>query len=491
MLNPNNLLSTSQVANILQIKECTVNVLVNNNLIPHTYVQTDANSEYILRFNPHVLTGWLRNIARLDMDSTDGYIDVFKETVQNRFPDALKTLKKIDSQYTGKQKKGYSLAKIKNKEFGFLYYVRYIKNGKLVPSRWTTGTNNLELAEQFARENRERILNAYYRKKQPEYDLYKVLDSYYEDDSPYHQTDDQRGRKLGKKALSIHRNFIKKVAIPFLRENGVKKFDDVTAPLVVKLQDYLLSRKNRPQTVNSYLGGLNAIFNHLLIHGIITDNVFGKVDALKITAQNYTIRGCHEINNVTGVFNKRWNDPVSYLLCLIIYTTGMRNSEIERIRVKDIIKIDDCRFINITDSKTQNGVRIVPLHDFVYKKLHSFTIKTGKKPDDLLFIFTVTGKAKHNQSTLYNKANTDMGVIMKIDKNILKEQHITFYSGRHFWKTLMNSEDLGDVEEYFMGHKVSNNTAKRYNHRDKQGQEKILEKAREAFKILDKRLFKA
>jgi hypothetical protein len=42
-----------------------------------------------------------------------------------------------------------------------------------------------------------------------------------------------------------------------------------------------------------------------------------------------------------------------------------------------------------------------------------------------------------------------------------------------------------------MGHKVSNNVAKRYNHRDKQGQEKILEKAREVLKILDKRLFEA
>jgi hypothetical protein len=54
----------------------------------------------------------------------------------------------------------------------------------------------------------------------------------------------------------------------------------------------------------------------------------------------------------------------------------------------------------------------------------------------------------------------------------------------------MNAEELGDVEEYFMGHKVSRDVAKRYNHRDKQGQEKILEKAREVFAILDKRLFK-
>jgi integrase len=169
----------------------------------------------------------------------------------------------------------------------------------------------------------------------------------------------------------------------------------------------------------------------------------------------------------------------------------MRNSEIERTKVSDIIKIEDCRFINITDSKTRNGVRIVPLHDFVYRKLSSFIAKTGKKPDDLLFIFSVKGSAKHNQSTVYKKASADMGAVMGLSEAELAGQHITFYSGRHYWKTLINSEDLGDIEEYFMGHKVSKNVAKRYNHRDKQGQEKILEKAREVLKILDKRLFEA
>jgi integrase len=169
----------------------------------------------------------------------------------------------------------------------------------------------------------------------------------------------------------------------------------------------------------------------------------------------------------------------------------MRNSEIERVKVKDIIEIGGCHFIDIPESKTRNGIRIVPLHEFVYKKLSGFIISTGKQQDDRLFIFSATGKSKHNQSTLYNKSNNDMGRAMGISPDDLEKQHITFYSGRHYWKTLMNSEDLGDVEEYFMGHKVSNNVARRYNHRDRQGQEKIVEKAEEVYKILDRRLFKA
>jgi integrase len=78
---------------------------------------------------------------------------------------------------------------------------------------------------------------------------------------------------------------------------------------------------------------------------------------------------------------------------------------------------------------------------------------------------------------------------LRYDKARLKKENITFYSGRHFWKTLMNANGLGEVEEYFMGHKVSNDVAKRYNHRDRQGQEKITEKARRVFKILEAKLF--
>jgi len=56
----------------------------------------------------------------------------------------------------------------------------------------------------------------------------------------------------------------------------------------------------------------------------------------------------------------------------------------------------------------------------------------------------------------------------------------------------MNAGNLGeDAEEYWMGHAVSGDVAKTYNHRDKQGREVMLGKTREAFAILDRYLFGA
>jgi hypothetical protein len=55
----------------------------------------------------------------------------------------------------------------------------------------------------------------------------------------------------------------------------------------------------------------------------------------------------------------------------------------------------------------------------------------------------------------------------------------------------MNAGGLGeDIEEYFMGHKISGDVSKRYNHKDQQGRDRLEEKVRMVFAILDKKLFK-
>jgi hypothetical protein len=55
---------------------------------------------------------------------------------------------------------------------------------------------------------------------------------------------------------------------------------------------------------------------------------------------------------------------------------------------------------------------------------------------------------------------------------------------------MMSAHGLGpDIEEIFMGHKVSSDVAKLYDHKDKQGQERLAKKAQETFAILAKVLF--
>jgi integrase len=97
----------------------------------------------------------------------------------------------------------------------------------------------------------------------------------------------------------------------------------------------------------------------------------------------------------------------------------------------------------------------------VYKKLEAYA--AGEEDDKCIF------SGVNNE--VFMKANIELARRLKVGEKELKAQNITFYSGRHFWKTLMNAGGLGETaEEVFMGHSVSGDMAKLYNHRDKLGE---------------------
>jgi integrase len=227
--------------------------------------------------------------------------------------------------------------------------------------------------------------------------------------------------------------------------------------------------------------GIRTIFDHMVRDGYMAENILNRVDSLKTRPGDCKVVGCYEAGKPDSIFSKPWRDELSYLLNLLIYSTGIRNNEITNMRLQDIVKIGSCRFIDVKKSKTENGIRLAPLHEFVYERLTVWAEKNAVT--DGAPLFPVRPYA-------FTKAYVLLGKKLGFDKSGLKAQNIEFYSGRHYWKTLMNAHGLGDIEEYFMGHKVSKDVAERYNHRDKQGRGRLLAKAREVFKILDKTLLK-
>jgi integrase len=248
-----------------------------------------------------------------------------------------------------------------------------------------------------------------------------------------------------------------------------------------KFQNELLASGLKPQTINRYMIGIRTIFDHMVRDGYMAENILNRVDSLKTKPGDCKVVGCYEVGKPDSVFNETWTDELSYMLNLLIYSTGIRNNEIVNIKRSDIITVNSCRFIDVKKSKTENGVRFAPLHESVYEKLTAWAEKNNIKEDAPLF---------PARPYAFTKAYLLLGKKLGFDKAGLKAQNIGFYSGRHYWKTLMNANGLGDIEEYFMGHKVSKDVAERYNHRDKQGRKRLLAKAREMSRILDKTLFK-
>lgn len=490
------LFSQDELSKALNINNTAIDRLVSLGEIP--YKRIISSEGEIIKFCPDTVARWIKKGIDLSMDDKK-FIERYKKRMEKNSPEAMRELKNFSSQFNDPiEPKRYYLEPVKNKKMGRVYYVKYLNDGILVRSKWCTHTNNYDLAVKFALENRDRLLKAYYKRKadkKPYYELYSILKNYYAENSPYLQFDIDHGRDIGENARVTYHNFIVKQFIPYLRKEKVKELKEIDTPLLYNFQQYLkkeikkgdkiIKKSIKPQTINHYISYISMIFDHLIIKKFITNNPCRELKSLTIRKNDLKITGCYEVNKLKGVFNRKWKDELSYLLSLLMYTTDMRNSEIERIQVRDLFIIDKFHFLNISESKSKNGIRIVPVHDFVYRKLMAYVRKNKIEN----YIFKKPTRKKLG-SKIYRKAYLELAEYTGYSVDQIEAENIKFYSGRHFWKTLMNSENLGDIEEYFMGHKVSADVAKRYNHKDKQGKKKLLDKTKKVFDILDKKIFK-
>jgi integrase len=410
-------------------------------------------------------------------DSQENH-EALKNYINREFPSLMKALQIIDSNYSKpKQRKGFNLVKRENKKNGFLFYVRYSHEGKMLPSKWNTHTKIREEAERFARDNRDRLVDRYLREHNKR--GFELFERFYEKDSKFLACEEKRNRPLSDTTRRNYHSVITERFVPFMKSRHIKCYENAGVKEISDFQDYYLAEGIKPQTVNDYLKAVRRIYTYLIRKGHINENPCLNLRNIPVSQRDKKERGCYELKKIKGVFEKKWSDRKLYLLCLLIYTTGMRNCEIGKIRMKDIINIEGCRFVDIKESKTENGVRLAPLHERVYRKLKEYA--AGKSFEEQVFT--------NCTSTTFAKANHELARILKMGETA-EEQNITFYSGRHFWKTLMNSQGLGEeVEEIFMGHKVSNDVAKLYNHRDKQGKKHMVKKAKQVFFILERQLF--
>ncbi|GHV86980.1 hypothetical protein AGMMS50255_2760 [Spirochaetia bacterium] len=415
-----------------------------------------------------------------------------KQELAGRFPYALKVLNRYDREQTAEREnikpiQDYYLSKQVSKKLGFVYVIRYRENGVILPSHWSSGTNDKATAEKYAIDNRDRLIAEYHEKNEAD-KLYRELGNYYTENSDAMRIDIERKDRKTLNGKDIRRNylFVNKVFIPFMKnERGRKYLKDIETADITALQNKMLAEKSSGQTINKVLGSVKMVFQHFERTGKIKHTPFIQGYSLNVQGQS---REIYELPEMKNAFSGVWNDKVSFLLNLIIYTTGARNGEIESLRVNDITNTIDgvdfgkMYFLRIRDGKTENAKRHIPLPPFTYGKIQAHIKKTGKTGEDFIL-----GK---QYIKIYKQARNDLGALLGYTPIELDNMRIDFYSGRHFWKTAISEGGLSEgIEELWMGHAVSSDIKKLYNHKNRIGKDNLVKKITKLFSIIDKTYF--
>jgi hypothetical protein len=127
------LLTEYQMTKIFNINPLTLKKLVSEGKIPFT------NQGSRPCFDMDELSNWIINNPIIEEDE-DIRLKRIQAEWREKSPELFAALQAINLKVVAhsnaqKNPKRYSLIKRPNKKYGYLYYVRYIDNGKLIPSK--------------------------------------------------------------------------------------------------------------------------------------------------------------------------------------------------------------------------------------------------------------------------------------------------------------------------------------------------------------------
>jgi integrase len=387
------------------------------------------------------------------------------ETFAGNNKDFLVFLETAFKQYEAKknadkgniEKRLFYLFKRTSKKYGFIYQVKYIdpQTNTILPTKYSTGTNDLETANKWAADNRERCLTAYSGKAEM-----TLLESYYIEGSKYLEYEAYDGRKLSPVVMKQRQSFTNNHIIPFFQKSKVRYLSQITPLHIKQLKHYLSTEKGlKPQTINYNLHSFKKCLILMKDMGKITYDFSGCSFTQKGSKQAEKSRNIYSIQTLKGVFDKKWNNELYRVLCMLIYFTGIRNSEIQRMRFNDIEEINDVYFLNVRGTKSKNAVRKVPIHPKLYTALINYVKENHIDKDTAIF------GSVYNDT--FRKASFAMGFLLGFNKKELLEKGICFYSGRHTFKSVIaiaNAEKVAELDinyqELFMGHNFSKEALK-------------------------------
>ncbi|MBK4736319.1 tyrosine-type recombinase/integrase [Noviherbaspirillum pedocola] len=143
---------------------------------------------------------------------------------------------------------------------------------------------------------------------------------------------------------------------------------------VTKYQEYLANKGNTSRTIDNKISVLGSIFNFAVTQGyMFSDNPAKERKLLSNKEKKRTGYAIFQRSEITEIFDSAFlktakqDDPDYYWTLVLGLITGCRISEITSL-TKQQFKVTESgiRYIKINDSKTQAGVRSIPISDRLF-----------------------------------------------------------------------------------------------------------------------------
>jgi hypothetical protein len=154
------------------------------------------------------------------------------------------------------EKRSFYLIKRRSKKYGFIYNVKYLdpETGKILPTKYSTRTNDEVLAAQWAEQNKEACLKNYFEKGKAELVL---LENFYKANSKFIT---MAGLDIQDKARKDYYAFMKNHIIPFFQAEKIHHLNQIKALHLRELKASLINKGLSALTINHNLNGLKRVF---------------------------------------------------------------------------------------------------------------------------------------------------------------------------------------------------------------------------------------
>jgi len=244
-----------------------------------------------------------------------------------------------------------------------------------------------------------------------------------------------------KRKASNHDNWVSAYHYLLNFTIGCLKFSDINEFKINEFKDYLLSSKSRKNkkeylsqnSASSYFNKIKAALRQAYKEDFLQVDINAKIDSIKPEETQRAFLSLEELNILVKTDCK---DPILKKAALFSALTGLRFSDIEKLKWEEIIFIaGDGYFIRFIQQKTK-GVEMLPISEQAYQLLGERSDNSDKVFEGLIY------------SAYANKHLANWIGLAGIKKNI------TFHSFRHTFATIQLSKgtDIYTVSK-MLGHR--------------------------------------